>query len=174
MSSPVSRRRAAKPLAIATGSLVLLFAALPTTTLLAVGMAPTLGAFIGDTTPGRYLTKCVAGMNLAGVIPHLYKLWTTGHDMATAIGLVTDMYVWLSMYTAAAVGWLLFLGFPGVVATFRALNAKRRIYVLREQQKSLINEWGDCILPGAEHQKDGAPVPGDTPAPMADAAAGRP
>ena len=54
--STVSRRRATKPLAIATGALVLLFAALPTTTLLAVGMAPTLGAFIGDTTPGRYLT----------------------------------------------------------------------------------------------------------------------
>ena len=41
--STVSRRRATKPLAIATGALVLLFAALPTTTLLAVGMAPTLG-----------------------------------------------------------------------------------------------------------------------------------
>ena len=109
-----------------------------------------LGAFIGDTTPGRYLTKCVAGMNFAGVIPYLYKLWTTGHDMSTAIALVTDMYAWLSMYSAAAVGWLLFLGFPGAVAMFRALNAKRRIYMLREQQKSLINEWGDCILPAAE------------------------
>jgi len=154
MSSALHRRRATKPLAIATGTLVLLFAALPTTTLLAVGMAPTLGAFIGDTAPGRYLTKCVAGMNLAGVIPFLYKLWTTGHDMATAIALVTDLYVWLSMYSAAAVGWLLFLGFPGVVAMFRALNAQRRIYMLREQQKDLINEWGDCILPLTEPQKD--------------------
>ena len=150
MTSPLQRRRATKPLAIATGALVLLFAALPTTTLLAVGMAPTLGAFIGDTTPRRYLTKCVAGMNFAGAIPFLYKLWTTGHDMATAIALVTDLYVWLSMYSAAALGWLLFLGFPGVVAMFRALNARRRIYMLREQQKSLINEWGDTILPSVE------------------------
>jgi len=150
MSTPLQRRRATKPLAIATGALVLLFAALPTTTLLAVAMAPTLGAFIGDTTPRRYLTKCVAGMNLAGTIPFLHKLWTTSHDMATAIALVTDLYVWLSMYSAAAVGWLLFLGFPGVVAMVRALNARRRIYMLREQQKSLINEWGDTILPSAE------------------------
>lgn len=153
MSAALRKRSPTKPLAIATGALVLLFAALPTTTLLAVGMAPTLGAFIGDTTPGRYLTKCVAGMNFAGVIPFLYKLWTTGHDMATAINLVTDLYVWLTMYSAAAVGWMLFLGFPGVVAVFRALNARRRIYVLREQQKELINEWGDCILPLAEAQK---------------------
>jgi sugar phosphate permease len=126
MSTPLQRRRATKPLAIATGVLVLLFAALPTTTLLAVAMAPTLGAFIGDTTPRRYLTKCVAGMNLAGTIPFLHKLWTTSHDMATAIALVTDLYVWLSMYSAAAVGWLLFLGFPGVVAMVAAhLHAAR-------------------------------------------------
>lgn len=161
MSTPLQRRRATKPLAIATGALVLLFAALPTTTLLVVAMAPTLGAFIGDTTPRRYLTKCVAGMNLAGTIPFLHKLWTTSHDMATAIALVTDLYVWLSMYSAAAVGWLLFLGLPGVVAMVRALNARRRVYVLREQQKSLINEWGETILPSAEtsrmdHQSHGS------------------
>src|SRR5690606_6801492 len=145
MSAPVQRAKGGKPLAIATGALVMLFAALPTTTLLAVGMAPTRGAFIGDTTRGRYLTKCVAGRNFAGVMPFLYKLWTTSHDMSTAIGLVTDLYVWLSMYSAAALGWLLFLGCPGMVATFRALNARRRIYMLREQQKSLINEWGESI-----------------------------
>ena len=55
-----------------------------------------------------------------------------------------------AMYGAAAMGWMLFLGLPGAVAMFRALNAKRRIYMLRERQKDLINEWGDCILPGAE------------------------
>ena len=38
-------------------------------------------------------------------------------------------------------------GLPGAVAMFRALNAKRRIYALREKQKDLISEWGECILP---------------------------
>ena len=70
--------RTTKPLFMAVGGLGLLLLALPTTMVLAIGMAPTLGAFIADKTPGRYLTKCVAGMNFAGVIPSLYHLWITG------------------------------------------------------------------------------------------------
>lgn len=160
------RRSMTKPLAIAIGGLGLLLLALPTTMVLAIGMAPTLGAFFADKTPGRYLTKCVAGMNFAGVIPSLYHLWITGHNLKTANGIVTDLYTWLLMYCAGAMGWLLFLGLPGAVAVFRALAAKRRIYVLREQQKTLINEWGDCILPATEtvkaaddKAKEGVPAP---------------
>ena len=134
---------------MAVAAIGLLLLALPTTMVLAVGMAPTLGAFFADKTPGHYLTKCVAGMNLAGVIPSLYNLWITGHDLKTANNIVTDPYSWLLMYCAGAMGWLLFLGLPGVVAVFRSLNATRRIYVLREKQKLLINEWGDCILPAS-------------------------
>ncbi|MDA0653171.1 MAG: hypothetical protein O3C49_07835 [Proteobacteria bacterium] len=136
-----------KPLFIAIGALGLLLLALPTTMVLAIGMAPTLGAFFADKTPGRFLTKCVAGTNFAGVFPSLYFLWTTGHTLKTANAIVADLNTWLLMYCAGAMGWLLFLSLPGVVAVFRSLNATRRIYVLREQQKLLINEWGDNILP---------------------------
>lgn len=155
MSRIPRRSRTTKPLLIAIGALGLLLLALPTTMVLAVGMAPTMTAFLGDRTPGRFLTKCVAGMNFAGVIPSLYNLWITGHDLSTAMKVVTDVYAWLLMYGAAGMGWLLFLGLPGAVAMFRALNAKRRIYVLREKQKDLINEWGDCILPASETQGSG-------------------
>lgn len=143
------RSRTAKPLFLAVSAVGLLLLALPTTMVLAIGMAPTLGAFIADKTPGHYLTKCVAGMNFAGVIPSLYHLWTTGHDLKMANNIVTDLNNWLLMYGAGSMGWLLFLGLPGAVAVFRSLNATRRIYVLREQQKMLINEWGDCVLPAA-------------------------
>jgi len=147
MRSRRQRNRAAKPLFLAVSAVGLLLLALPTTMVLAIGMAPTLGAFFADKTPGHYLTKCVAGMNFAGVIPSLYHLWTTGHDLKMANNIVTDLNNWLLMYGAGSMGWLLFLGLPGAVAVFRSLNATRRIYVLREQQKMLINEWGDCILP---------------------------
>lgn len=67
--------------------------------------------------------------------------------MATAIKIVTDVYSWFFVYSAAGMGRLLFLGLPGAVAMFRALNAKRYIYFLREKQKDLILEWGECVLP---------------------------
>ena len=161
MKKKVVRSRTTKPLFMAVGALGLLLLALPTTMVLAIGMAPTLGAFFADKTPGRYLTKCVAGMNFAGVIPSLYHLWITGHDLKTANDIVTDLYTWLLMYCAGGMGWLLFLGLPGAVAVFRSLNASRRIYFLREKQKSLINEWGDCILPMPVSAQQGDPAPAE-------------
>jgi len=165
MSGRRQRSRTAKPLFLAVSAVGLLLLALPTTMVLAIGMAPTLGAFFADKTPGHYLTKCVAGMNFAGVIPSLYHLWTTGHDLKMANNIVTDLNNWLLMYGAGSMGWLLCLGLPGAVAVFRSLNATRRIYVLREQQKMLINEWGDCILPAT------AAVKSDEIAPMENAVA---
>ena len=117
-----------KPKFMAVGALGLLLLALPTTMVLAIGIAPTLGAYFADKTPGRCLAKCVAGMNFAGVIPSLYHLWIRGHDLKTANGIVTDLYTWFLMYSAGGMGWLLFLGLPGAVAVFSSLNATRRIY----------------------------------------------
>lgn len=164
MRRPRQRSRTTKPLFVAIGALGLLLLALPTTMVLAIGMAPTLGAFFADKTPGHYLTKCVAGMNFAGVIPSLYHLWITGHDLKTANGIVTDLHTWLLMYCAGGMGWLLFMGLPGAVAIFRSLNATRRIYVLREQQKLLINEWGDSILPAAATAKSDEATPAENAA----------
>jgi hypothetical protein len=135
-----TKRDARKPLLLATLALVLLFAALPTATVLALGMAPTLAAMVVDVTPGRYLMKCVAGMNFAGVVPFLHRLWSTGHDLHVALDIVTDIFVVFVMYASAGLGWLLFFGFPSAVATCRSLNAKRRIYFLREKQKNLLEE----------------------------------
>lgn len=172
---------AKKPLFIAIGALVLLFAALPTATLLTIGMAPTLAAFVVDITPGRYLGKCVAGMNFAGIVPYLHKLWFTGHGLSSAIDIVTDVYALFLMYSAAGLGWLLFFGLPGAVAMFRALNAKRRIYVLREKQKELIGEWGECILPAGAAKEVGNDsaalsdiLPGEAAAAVAEPASVRP
>ncbi len=134
----------------------ILIAALPTATVLAVGLVPTIVALIVDLTPGRYLTRCVVGLNIAGISPFMHKLWTGGNDMMTAVGIVTDAVAWLVIYGAAAMGWLLFMGFPGTVAVFQTLNAKRRIYVLQEKQTLLIEEWGDSIRSPAEIAKNDA------------------
>lgn len=147
------RPSGAKVLAISVMTVALLFSALPTAMLLAVGLAPTLVAFIVDMSPGRYLMRSVAGLNIAAVVPFLHKLWVGGHTMSLAVSIATDVYAWLVIYSAAAVGWLLFLGLPGAVAVFRQLSAKRRVYMLRERQKTLIAEWGDSILPAGEGKR---------------------
>lgn len=157
---------------ILIGVLGFLFAALPTAILLSVGMMPSLVALIVDVTRRRYLTKCVAGLNLAGVLPFLHKLLTTGHDVPTAMGIVSDAFAWLVMYSAAAMGWLLFMGLPGVVSMFKSLSAKRRIYVLQERQRELLNEWGESIVPDSD-DGDGDPATAGMPTGAAQSGAAR-
>lgn len=177
---PMTAKVKTKAFLILVGILGVLFAALPTAIVLSVGLMPTLVALIVDVTRGRYLTKCVAGLNIAGVLPFLHKLMTTGHDVPTAMGIVSDAFAWLVMYSAAAMGWLLFLGLPGLVSMLKVLTARRRVYVLQETQRALLNEWGDCILPmvdDAAQDGDAAPgaaaaaKPAQPPSPQPNAAA---
>ncbi len=135
---------------------VILLAALPSAIVLAVGIVPTIVALIVDLTPGRYLTRCVAGLNVAGVSPFIHNLWSGDNDITSAIGIVTDTFAWLVIYGASAIGWLLFLGLPGAVAVFQTLNSKRQIYLLQDRQKNLLEEWGDSIRSPTELARNAA------------------
>ena len=148
-----NKKGGGKVLVVSLSLIVLLIAALPTTILLAVGMTPTFVALVVDVTPGKYLTRCVAGLNAAGVVPFIENLWSGVNNISAALGIIGDPFAWLAMYGAAAIGWLLFLGVPGAVTVLRSLNAKRRINALRETQKELLREWGDAVQPPKESQK---------------------
>lgn len=123
----------------------ILVAALPTVIVLCIGMIPTVVAYIIDTTPGRYATKCVAGLNIAGVVPFLDRLWMSTNDVYSAIGIVTDVFAWLAFYVASGIGWLLFMSLPGIVASLKTYNATRRVNSLRERLVELEQEWGSEV-----------------------------
>ena len=118
---------------------------LPTVSILVVGLIPTLVCYIVDMTPGRYAFRCVASMNFAGVAPFLRILWSDGHDMVVAIGIIADPFAWLVFYGTAAFGWGLFFSVPGLVSAVRTLNAERRVNALRARQNALAEEWGTAI-----------------------------
>jgi hypothetical protein len=151
-ASPSSRRRRGyvKPNAtlVLVGSFALVAAiviALPTVTLLAVGMVPCVVAYIVDLSPGRYACRCVAWLNFAGVFPYLFKLWNTGHTMGGALKISSDPFAWLVMFSAAGLGWLLFLGVPGAAAAIQSFNAKRTAEQLKDRQRELVEEWGKAV-----------------------------
>lgn len=140
----ITKRRPNKTTAliVVCAAIGFVVAALPTVTVLCVGMIPTVVAYIVDLTPGRYCTRCVAGVNVAGVIPFLDRLWTSSNDLYSAIGIVTDVFAWLAFYVAAGIGWVLFLCLPAIVASFNTYNAQRRTNKLRERLEELKREWG--------------------------------
>ncbi len=122
--------------------LLTIVTALPTFIVIMIGMVPTLVAFIVDLTPGRYLCRCVAGLNVAGIAPFVHKLWTGENNVDAALHIIGDSLSWLAFYGSAGFGWMLFLSLPGVVAAAQTINARRKVRLLHESQKNLAYEWG--------------------------------
>ena len=118
---------------------------LPTVMLVAIGMMPTLVAFIIDRSPQRYSTFCVGGMNLCGVFPYLLDLWAGTVDVASAAEIFTNVFAIMLMYSAAGFGWMIYLSLPPVVVALLQVMAQRRADQCRELQKDLIEEWGEDV-----------------------------
>jgi hypothetical protein len=133
---------------------ILAIVALPVAVLLLVGMIPSIVAYIIDHTPRRTLTLTVGPLNLAGTAPYCLQLWF-GVDTVSALAQdLSNVWVWLVMYSAAAVGWLLHLGMPLIVRFLLESGIDRRKARLVQIQTNLRTEWGDDV--------EGAP-PGATP-----------
>jgi len=154
---------------VVCGVLLVIVAALPTVIVLFVGMIPTLVAYL---TPGRYAARCVAGLNIAGVVPFLNRLWASTNDLPAAIAVVTDVYAWFAFYAASGIGWLLFVSLPGFVASFKTYSANRSANALRERLEVLSEEWGSEVTGNAV--TDGKEKDSEEPAVLDPSARGDP
>ncbi len=119
----------------------LLVIALPTMVILFFGMLPSVVAFIIDRTKGRSAAITVSGINLIGVFPFIMDLWKGGNTFDQALNML-DVFTMLIMYSAAGMGWLLFMTTPTIISSFVMVLQQRKIANLRGQQKNLIEEWG--------------------------------
>lgn len=115
---------------------------LPTTLVILVTMLPTLAAWLVDRQPGRALAVSVGLLNFAGSLPGVLEVWTNGHDVAAARWVLSDAGVWLAAYSAAGVGWLLFIVLPPMLRAFYARSTARRIRALQRRQEQLEKDWG--------------------------------
>lgn len=117
----------------------------PTMIVLGVALVPTGVAFLLERRKGLYGGLTVGAMNLAGAAPFLADLWFGGHTVENAIGIITNVFAWMSFYGAALFGWAIYSTTPSVIGTFMAMTAGRRITTLREQQKDLVQKWGPDV-----------------------------
>jgi hypothetical protein len=117
----------------------------PTMIVLGVALVPTGVAFLLERRKGFYGGLTVGAMNLAGAAPFLADLWFDGHTIEAALGIITNVFAWMSFYGAAMFGWAIYSTTPSVVSTFMAMTAGRRIATMREQQKDLVQKWGPDV-----------------------------
>ncbi len=134
----------AVPLLVATFGAVTVacIVALPTVPIVLLGMIPTAVAMVVDRTPGKTAAICVAGLNFAGIAPFVATLWKGTNTLTHSLAILTDVYSWLAMYGAAALGWLLAMALPPMVGSFLRLRAAQRVAALRDVQAGLRAEWG--------------------------------
>ena len=121
---------------------VSLVAALPTVPIVLLGMIPTAVAFFVDRNPHKTAAIGVAGLNFAGVAPFVAVLWHQQNTLYHSIAILSDVYSWLAMYGAAALGWLLYLALPPIATTILSIFSAQRIASLEAQQAKLRDEWG--------------------------------
>jgi hypothetical protein len=127
---------------------------LPTTVLLAVGMIPTVVAYVVDRDPDKTAPMTVGGLNFAGVFAFTVSLWQAGHTMAALSRILTDPFAWLVMYGAAGLGWTLYYGIPPAVAGWIILRAESKIAQRIEEQRELIDLWGTEVNGIVEEVRD--------------------
>ena len=123
---------------------LLVFAA-PALIVLFVGMAPTAVAIFIDRDPQKNASISVATLNIAGLSPYLVDFILGTASFNKAIGLVTDVFVLVVIYGAAAAGWVLVLILPPVSAIVLAVMADSRIAALRKEQRQLVEDWGEGV-----------------------------
>jgi hypothetical protein len=141
--------RAARRSASATVAVVLVVAlsvaALPLGILLLAGLAPTLVAALIDRYRARYLTRTVGFMNLAGLTPLIVQLWSDGLTMTSLAHILSRPIDWLTMYGAAGIGWVLFLGMPNLARVFVDIRADQLQRELKMRAARLVEEWGEEV-----------------------------
>lgn len=144
---------------------------LPTVVFFFLGMLPTFIALVIDAsskTKMKYKWLCIGGLNFAGALPFMFRLWFGSNTLDGAINLFLSNASFLVIYLAAAIGWVFYRCIPPVVLNFLEMNDQRRVVHLRELQAKLVAKWGEEVIEGADINKTAAvsvkkPVPSVSP-----------
>lgn len=129
------------------------FAIIPTIVVLSVALLPTGVAFLVERGKGWHCGVTVGSLNLAGAAPYLTDLWIHNHTVDGAIDVITNVWAYMVIYSAAGFGWAIYSTMPALLGSFMAMGAGRRIAALRDQQKELVQKWGPEVESVYEPEK---------------------
>ena len=147
------------PLGLALIVVLAMFLAPGWIVMIAVGMMPAIVAYFIDRTAQKSAALCVGGMNFCGIFPFVLDVpWGAG-GWNEAWAILGNVFNPLMMYSAAAFGWLLYMGIPPVVSAFIQVIAERRVAECRDIQAQLVEEWGEDVA--AEIEEFAAPSAGE-------------
>jgi len=118
---------------------------LPTSTILFVGMLPTISAFFFSINKKSSPVSTIAALNFAGCVPFVFKLWKTGHHFENTFDILTDPLTLVIIYSAAAFGYMLDWVIVGITSTFMMQKSEMRLKTILQRQEKLKEEWGEEV-----------------------------
>lgn len=114
----------------------------------ALGMLPSIVAIIADRGAGRFASKTVSACNFVGVMPFLFEIGMTYEPSIAAKQMMSQPLTWIIIYGLAMIGWMLIWVMPQITLIFFTLRADIKTKNLLEDQKRLLDEWGDEVKSG--------------------------
>lgn len=129
-------------------SLVMIIFTQMTYVLFIIGILPTIVAYYIDVSPSRSLYHSVLACNFAGVLPYVAQLISSGNETSEMQMMLPpqNMMPLLIMYSAAALGWILYYAAPHIARFVITSLNQRKIKRLQQSQKKLLQEWGNEIM----------------------------
>lgn len=112
-----------------------------------LGLVPTGVAWMVHRSPHRHqhLTTLFA-FNLAGVMPYIVGVVAATDGTRKMMALLSDTNVYLAMWGAAALGYVVIMMAPHLAATILQFRGGDRLRLVRREQQRLINDWGSEVM----------------------------
>ena len=111
-----------------------------------IGMLPTFVYWFVDSHVYRAMRlKTIFTFNLAGVVPYVFKaIDASGYEGVGSV--LSDSVSMIFMLGAGALGVMVLGVAPNIAALFMQMAANDRVRKIEDQQKKLLDIWGDEII----------------------------
>lgn len=117
----------------------------PTAIVLLAALMPTYAARLLDSSPGRFLTWTILGMNVVGALYFLHELWSLGEGFGVIAMVLGDPIGWLAVLASAGCGWLFYLGMPAITARMAQTQSALRMRRVHRDLAKLTEDWGPGV-----------------------------
>lgn len=118
---------------------------LPTSTILCIGMLPSIMAFLTSSPVTRGRVSTIAALNFAGCVPFVFELWSMGNDLETSLAIISQPFTIIIIYGAAALGYVFDWVVVGVVSAYLYQRSESRLRKLEKRQEQLVEAWGNKV-----------------------------
>lgn len=105
-------------------------------------MLPSIVGVMFDRNDNRCASATICTFNLLGVLPFLFQMFKSPSISNAAKIIISDIFTWGIIYTAAFMGQLIFWIFPSLVVKFYLAKSSLKAYQLEQERDKICAEWG--------------------------------